>query len=200
MMCVSRKLSPNPASPPADYTPPPAPPSTQRLRRIGTTSSTVAISPPPSRHHHNHRSRRRSRRAKARRTRRRNIAPSSADEDQTRGPTTTSGKRDGWTEKGLDERKGSDEAAGTAQRVPPTWWRTGNRKRHCKFDFLSFFIAYIYIIFPLPPPQSPLLACYDFFALTFFFFFEGGRRGEEKGKQNGGYSNGLMVNLLIKQI
>lgn len=168
MMCVSRKLSPTPASPPGDYAPPPASSSTQRLRRTGTTSSTFAISPPPlpsalpppsppppTRHHHNHRSRRRSRRAKSLRARRRNIAPSSADEDQRRGWTTSTGRRDGWTEKGLDERKGSDEAADTAQGVPPPWWRTGDRKRHCKIDFLSL----LYISISLPPflPHPPFL-------------------------------------------
>lgn len=128
-MCVGKKLPISPSCPAADFAPSS---STQPRRQTGNTVSTVAISPPPSRHHHNHCSRRRSRRARSLRVRRRNIAPSS-DEDQRGAPIG----RDGWAEKGLDERKGSDEAADIKEGVPPPWWRTENRKRGCK---LSFFL------------------------------------------------------------
>lgn len=127
-MCVSKILPVTPACTADDYAPAS---STQPRRQTGTTVSSVAISP-PSRHHHNHRSHRRSRRARSLRARRRNIAPSS-DEDRRGGAKG----RDGWIEKGLDERKGSDEAADIKKGLPSPWWRTENRKKGCK---LSFFL------------------------------------------------------------
>lgn len=147
MMCVGKKLPITPSSPAADYTPAS---STQSRRRTGNTISTVAISPP--RNHHNHRSRRRSRRARSLRARRRNIAPSS-DEDQRGG---AKGK-DGWAEKSLDERKGSDEAADIKEGVPPPWWRTENRKRGCK---LSFFLI-ISISCNLAPLLFAFPSCWE---------------------------------------
>lgn len=168
-MCVSKNIPTTPASPADDYASPPPASSTQPRRQTGTTTSTIAIPPPHSfRYHQNHRSRRRSRRAKSLRARRRNFAPSSADDDQRRG-TTTTGKRDGWIEKGVDEQKGSDEAADTTQGVPPPWWRTDNRKRGCKFDFLSL----LHISISCRPP----LAFCDFF--DFLFCWGRSRRGDE---------------------
>lgn len=134
-MCVGKKLPITPSCSAADYAPAS---STQPRRLTGNTVSTVAVSPPPSRHPHNHRSRRRSRRARSLRVRRRNIAPSS-DGDQRRGAIG----RDGWAEKGLDERKGSDEAADIKEGVPPPWWRTENRKRGCKF--VHSFLLYPFL-------------------------------------------------------
>lgn len=143
-MCVNKKLPITPACPAADYVP-----TASTRRQTGTTVSSVAISP-SSRHHHNHRSRRRSRRARSLRARRRNIAPSS-DEDQRGGATG----RDGWTEKGLDERKGSDEAADIKGGLPPPRWRTEKRKRGCKLsiflilsiscNFASSFIRFFFL-------------------------------------------------------
>lgn len=138
-MYVGKRLPITPSCPAADYAPSS---SIQPRRQTGNTVSTSAISPPASRHHHNHRSRRRSRRARSLRVRRRNIAPSS-DEDQ-RGGTI---RRDGGAEKGLDQRKGSDEAADIKKGVPPPWWRTENRKRGCK---LPFFLLYPFLAIVLP--------------------------------------------------
>lgn len=146
-MCGSKKLPITPAFPAADYAPAA---STQPRRQTGTIVSTVAISSPPSRHLHNRRSRRRSRRHRSLHARRRHIAPSS-DEAQ-RGEAKG---RDGWTEKGLDERKGSDEAADIKEGVPPA---TENRKRGCK----SSFFLIISISCNLAPFHS-----------LFFFFFLG---------------------------
>lgn len=131
-MHVGKKLPITPSCPAADYAPSS---STQPRRQTGHTFSTVAISPPASRHHHNHRSRRRSRRARSLRVRRRNIALSS-DEDQRGGAIG----RDGGAEKGLDERKGSDEAADVKEGVPPPWWWTENRKRGCKLPFFLIIL------------------------------------------------------------
>lgn len=144
-MCVGKKLPITPSCSAADYAPAS---STQPRRQTGNTVSTVAI-PPPSRQHQKHRSRRRSRRARSLRVRRRNISPSS-DEDQRGGAIG----RDGWAEKGLDERKGSDEAADIKEGVPPPWWRTENRKRGCK---LSFFLI-------ISIPSNPASLLFPIFA------------------------------------